>query len=188
MQEKHHTGSAKVILPKPWTLSVEEILDALACEPQQGLSTQEADKRKREYGPNILREVKPRGTLGILINQFKNLIVYFLVAAATLSFILGDTVEGMAIAAVIIINAAIGFVTELKGVRSIEALRKLGIVNSRVRRNATVAEIPAQELVPGDIVILEGGDIITADLRILSASKLQADESPLTGESLPVLK
>jgi len=188
MHEKHHTGSEKVILSKPWTLSIEEILDALACELQQGLSTQEVDKRKREYGANILREVKSQSTLGILINQFKNLIVYFLVAAAILSFILGDTVEGMAIAAVIIINAVIGFVTELKGVRSIEALRKLGIVNSRVRRNATVIEIPAQELVPGDIVILEGGDIITADLRILSASKLQADESPLTGESLPVIK
>ena len=188
MQEKYHTGSIKEILPKPWALSLKEILAALACEPRQGLSTQEADKRKRVYGLNILREAKPQSTLAIFINQFKNLIVYFLVAAAILSFVLGDTVEGLAIVAVIIINAVIGFITELKGVRSIEALRKLGVVNSRVRRNSIVSEIPAQELVPGDIVILEGGDIITADLRILSASKLQADESPLTGESVPVIK
>ena len=109
-------------------------------------------------------------------------------AAALLSFVFGDHVEGFAIVAFIIINALIGFVTELRGVRSIEALRKLGTVSSRVRRNGTVAEIPAQELVPGDVVLLEGGDIITADLRILEASRLQADESALTGESVPVGK
>jgi Ca2+-transporting ATPase len=188
MQEKYPTSSIKEVVPKPWALSVTDILAALDSDPQQGLATQEAGRRTRQYGPNTLREVKPRSPWEIFINQFKNLIVYFLVAAALLSFVLGDHVEGLAIVAVILINAAIGFITELKGVRSIEALRKLGIVNSRVRRNGAVSEIPAQDLVPGDIIILEGGDIITADLRILSASKLQADESPLTGESLPVTK
>ena len=188
MQEKYHTSSIKDVVPKPWALSVEDTLAALDIDPQQGLTTQEAGRRTRQYGPNTLREAKPRSSLIIFINQFKNLIVYFLVAAALLSFVLGDHVEGLAIVAVILINAAIGFITELKGVRSIEALRKLGIVSSRVRRNGTVTEIPAQGLVPGDVIILEGGDIITADLRILSASKLQADESPLTGESLPVAK
>jgi Ca2+-transporting ATPase len=188
MQEKYRYTSIKDVLPTPWALSVEETLAALDSEPQQGLSTREAGKRTRQYGPNTLREVKSQGSLAIFVNQFKNLIVYFLVAAALLSFTLGDHVEGLAIVAVILINAAIGFVTELKGVRSIEALRKLGIVNSRVRRNGVVQEIPAQDLVPGDIIILEGGDIITADLRLLTASKLQADESPLTGESVPVEK
>ena len=160
----------------------------MATDPQQGLSTQETVRRIGQYGPNVLSEVKPKSSWAIFINQFKNLIVYFLVAASLLSFFLRDHVEGLAIVAVILINAAIGFVTELKGVRSIEALRKLGIVNSRVRRNSTVSEIPAQDLVPGDIIILEGGDIITADLRILTGSKLQTDESPLTGESMPVTK
>src|SRR5210317_1852763 len=162
MQEKYRYTSIKDVLPTPWALSVEETLAALDSEPQQGLSTREAGKRTRQYGPNTLREVKSQGSLAIFVNQFKNLIVYFLVAAALLSFTLGDHVEGLAIVAVILINAAIGFVTELKGVRSIEALRKLGIVNSRVRRNGAVSEIPAQDLVPGDIIILEGGDIITA--------------------------
>jgi Ca2+-transporting ATPase len=188
MQKKYPSSSIKEVVPKPWALSVADILAVLDSDPQHGLTTQEAGRRTRQYGPNTLREVKPRSFWEIFINQFKNLIVYFLVAAALLSFVLGDHVEGLAIVAVILINAAIGFITELKGVRSIEALRKLGIVNSRVRRNGTVSEIPAQDLVPGDIIILEGGDIITADLRILSASKLQADESPLTGESLPVAK
>jgi len=188
MQEKYHTGSLQKVVPKPWTVSAEEILAALATDPQQGLSTQETVRRIGQYGPNVLSEVKPKSSWAIFINQFKNLIVYFLVAASLLSFFLRDHVEGLAIVAVILINAAIGFVTELKGVRSIEALRKLGIVNSRVRRNSTVSEIPAQDLVPGDIIILEGGDIITADLRILTGSKLQTDESPLTGESMPVTK
>ncbi len=188
MQEKYPTGSIKEAVSKPWTLSVEEILAELYCDPQQGLSTQETGKRTRQYGSNTLREVKPQSSLSIFINQFKNLIVYFLVAAGLLSFVLGDFVEGLAIVAVILINAAIGFVTELKGKRSIDALRKLGAVSSRVRRNGMVIEIPAQDLVPGDIIILEGGDIITADLRILAGSKLQADESSLTGESLPVAK
>ena len=182
------TSPIKNIVPKPWKLSAEETLAALGSDPQQGLSTPEAGKRTRQYGSNTLREIKPRSSWAIFINQFRNLIVYFLVVAALLSFTFGDLVEGLAIVAVIFINAAIGFITELKGVRSIEALRKLGIVNSRVRRNGAVSDIPAQDLVPGDIIILEGGDIITADLRILAASKLQADESPLTGESLPVAK
>ena len=188
MQEKSRTGSIGELVSKPWTFSPDQILAALNCDPHEGLSTREAGRRKRQYGSNILQEVKPKSSLAIFINQFQNLIVYFLVAAAILSFVLGDTIEGLAIVAVILINAAIGFVTELKGVRSIEALRKLGIVNSRVRRNTIISEIPAQDLVPGDIVILEAGDIITADLRILTASKLQADESPLTGESVPVVK
>jgi len=188
MQESNPNNSIKEIVSKPWAQNAADTLAALDCDPQLGLSTQEARKRISKYGPNILREVKPRSSWAVIISQFKNLIVYFLVAAALLSFILGDHVEGLAIVAVILINASIGFITELKGVRSIEALRKLGIVNSRVRRNGSVSDIPARDLVPGDIIILEGGDIITADLRILTASKLQADESPLTGESMPVAK
>ena len=188
MAKNNPDNAIKKVVPLPWALSIEDILAAMGCDPSQGLSTPEAERRTNTYGPNTLQEVKPRSTWTIFINQFKNFIVYFLVAAALLSFFLGDHVEGIAIVAVILINGAIGFVTELKGVRSIEALRKLGTVNSRVRRNGLVSEIPARNLVPGDIIILEGGDIITADLRILTASKLQADESPLTGESVPVAK
>jgi Ca2+-transporting ATPase len=173
---------------QPWILSPEETLGALDVDPKTGLNTHEVGRRLKKFGLNTLREPKSISALTILISQFKNLIVYFLVAASLLSFALGDYVEGLAIAAVILINAAIGFVTELKGVRSIEALRKLGTVSSRVRRNGTVVEIPAKAIVPGDIVILEGGDIITSDLRVVGASKLQADESVLTGESLPVTK
>ena len=188
MQKKNHSSSLQPIISKPWARPAQDILTLLDTDQQQGLSTREAERRISSFGSNVLQEIKPRSTVAIFVSQFKSLIVYFLVAAAILSFILGDHMEGLAIVAVILINAVIGFVTELKGVRSIEALRKLGTVNSRVRRNGSLAEIPARDLVPGDILVLEGGDIITADLRILSASKLQADESTLTGESVPVAK
>jgi Ca2+-transporting ATPase len=186
---KFSPKKSEIQLPAtPWAQPWENTVKELGVDHQQGLSTADVRKRRHAFGQNILREVKPKSAFAILINQFENLIVFFLVAAALLSFVLGDHIEGIAIVIVIIINAAIGFVTELKGARSIEALRKLGSVSSRVRRNGQVREIPAKALVPGDVIILEGGDVITADLRIINASKLQADESVLTGESLPVSK
>ena len=176
------------MVSSPWSQSPDDVLNSLQVDPKQGLTVKEVTRRRRRHGQNILREVKPKSGLTILVNQFKNLIVLFLLAAAALSFVFGDLVEGFAILAVILINAVIGFLTELKGARSIEALRKLGTVSSRVRRDGALKQIPAKALVPGDIVILEGGDIITADLRLVTASKLQADESVLTGESVPVSK
>ncbi len=172
----------------PWADSLEDSVKKLQVEPSQGLSTTEASARLQTFGHNMLREVKSKSSLTIFINQFKNLIVVFLIAASLLSFSFGEYVEGLAIGIVIVINAIIGFVTELKGARSIEALRKLGSVSSRVRRDGRISEILANDLVPGDIIILEGGDVISADLRIITASRLQSDESVLTGESLPVGK
>lgn len=171
-----------------WAQSWEDTVQSLAVEVSKGLQTEEFRKRQHVFGQNILREVKPKSAFSILINQFRNLIVFFLFAATFVAFIFGDQVEALAIGMVIVINAAIGFVTELKGARSIEALRKLGSVSSRTRRNGTISEIHAKDLVPGDIVILEGGDVVTADLRIITSSKLQTDESVLTGESFPVEK
>jgi len=178
----------KELPKKVWALPWEEVTRALDVSSEDGLDSAEIKKRIKLYGPNRLREVEAQSAWSILFNQIKNLIVVFLLAASGLSFAFGEIVEGVAIAAVIVINTVIGFVTELKGARSIEALRKLGDVVSRVRRNGAVQEIPARDLVPGDLVVVEGGDIVTADLRVVSASRLQADESVLTGESVPVEK
>ena len=111
-----------------------------------------------------------------------------LAVAAGVSLAFGDWLEGGAIGLVIVFNAAIGLITELRAVRSMEALQRLSRVRTKVRRAGQLAEIPAEGVVPGDIVILDAGDLIAADLRILTASKLQTDESALTGESLPVSK
>ena len=175
-------------LEAPWARPAEEILEALHVSAEEGLKREEVKRRRERYGLNRLRNIERRSAWQILIEQFKSVIVALLVAAAALSFAFGEVVEGAAIGVVILINAAIGFVTELRAVRSMEALQELSRVDARVRREGLAEEISAQELVPGDIVLLNGGDVVTADLRLFEASKLQANESALTGESVPVDK
>ncbi len=175
-------------LEQPWTRSSEAILEALDVSPDEGLSAAEVERRRQRYGHNRLRDTEPRSAWEILIEQFKSVIVALLGAAAILSFAFGEVVEGVAIAVVILINAAIGFVTELRAVRSMEALQQLSSVRAKVRRDGQVEAIDAEAIVPGDIVVVDGGDVVTADLRLIEASKLQANESALTGESVPVGK
>jgi Ca2+-transporting ATPase len=176
------------MIEAPWAVPVDEVLAALRVARGTGLSEAELAVRLQQYGRNQLRQVRNKSPWQILLNQFKSLIIVLLGAAGGISFLFGDWLEGLAIIAVIVINAAIGFFTELKAVRSMEALRRLGSVKTRVRRDGRELNVPAHSLVPGDIVLLEGGDVVTADLRLIAASRLQADESTLTGESFPVMK
>ena len=172
----------------PYAISSDEALRQQHVTPESGLSRAEVQRRVKRYGPNLLRESKRKSVWAILVDQFKSLIVIFLLAAVAVSILAGDYLEAFAIAAVIFINGCIGFISELQAVRSMEALRKLGSVPATVRREGDVTKIPANRLVPGDIVLVEGGDVVTADLRLFEASKLQADEAALTGESIPVDK
>jgi Ca2+-transporting ATPase len=174
--------------PTPWAMETEAVVEALASDPAAGLSPQEALRRIGRFGRNDLQRTRPRNAWAILLNQFRSIVVLLLCAAAAAAFWYGDVAESLAVGVVILINTLIGFFTELRATRSMEALRQLGRYMTRVRRDGELAEVPAEELVPGDIVILEGGDMITADLRLLQASVLQADESTLTGESTPVSK
>jgi hypothetical protein len=137
------------MIEQPWSHHIDEILNTLEVAKDAGLNRAEVADRKKRYGRNLLREIQKRSAWRILLEQFKNLIIVLLGAAAILSFFFGDWLEGSAIVAVIFINAAIGFVTELKAVRSMEALRRLGSVKTRVRRDGQVAEVPADNLVPG---------------------------------------
>jgi P-type Ca2+ transporter type 2C len=177
-------GSADVA----FCMSVQELVDRLEVDPTTGLSSVEVKRRLKAHGPNRLRKQKKKSALAILLHQFKSIIVLLLTAAAVMSFVLGDIAEGIAIAFVLILNSAIGFFSELKAARSIEALMRIAEVRTRVRRGGVVRMIDAHELVPGDVVVLEAGDVVTADLRLREASNLQADESVLTGESAPVTK
>ena len=171
-----------------WRKNFELILDELDVRADQGLSSKDVETRRQEYGPNRLRIHKPKSAWRILGEQLKSIIVGLLIASATLSFIFSEFVEGMAVIIVVAINTAIGFVTELRAVRTMESLREISQVNTKVVRNGKTQSIPAEHIVPGDIVMLEGGDVVTADMRLIEASKLQADESTLTGESDPVSK
>ncbi|WP_439139631.1 cation-translocating P-type ATPase [Roseicyclus sp.] len=161
---------------------------ALDAELSHGLSDDEAAQRQHRFGPNMLRRKRPKGVLSILLHQMESVIVWLLAAAAIFSFLLGDLPEAVAILVVLLINGAIGFFTELKGTRSMEALMRIAEVRSRVRRDGSQRMINARDLVPGDLVVLEPGDVVTADLRLTMGDNLQVDESILTGESVPVIK
>lgn len=186
---KKQTYSSNITIPeKIWTVSAEDTLQSLNVSKDTGLKKPEIKKRRNTFGSNVLKKVEGKSVWQIFIDQFKSLVIGILAIAAVLSFLFGQWVEGIAVSVAIILNALIGFFTEYKAQRSMEALRKLSRIKARVRRDGEVCEIPADQLVVGDVVILDSGDIVTADLRLVEANKLQADESPLTGESVPVGK
>jgi P-type Ca2+ transporter type 2C len=181
-QERH------LPIEKAWAISADEVIDKLQTDPKNGLTWGEAATRLKRYGENKLRKQKKRSILRIFADQFKSLIIALLFAAAVVSLWFGELLDFWAIMAVIVISTLIGFFTELRAVRSMEALYRLGRVKTRVIRDGATTEEDALTLVPGDIIVVEGGDVITADLRILECSILLADESSLTGESTPVEK
>ncbi len=175
-------------IKNPWSISVDDILTELEVPVENGLSTSEVNKRIKKYGVNKLKESKKKSPWEILLEQFKSLIVIVLLAAVVLSFLFDQTIEGFAILAVVLVNGAVGFLTEWKAIKSMEGLKELTKVRAGVRRNGKTIKIRADKIVPGDIVVLEGGDIVSADIRLIESNKLQVDESPLTGESVPVAK
>ena len=172
----------------PWSASVETVYAALAVDPQRGLSSVEAAHRRRHYGANRLREVARRGAGRILVAQLRSLVVVLLAAAGALALAFGERLEALVIGVVLALNTAIGFVAEWHGHRSMEGLRRLGETRARARRDGEERLLAAAELVPGDLVQLEEGDLVAADLRLVEASRLEVDESTLTGESVPVAK
>ena len=164
------------------------MLASLRVDAQEGLSPAEAARRLQLHGANISLAGGPAPVWRILLHQLRSPVVFLLLAAVLLAFFLREWVEGYAILAVLALNTLIGFVTEIRAVRSMEALRKLGSKSAKVLRGGQVRIVDAAELVPGDIVKVDAGDAVSADLRILAASGLAADESTLTGESVPVEK
>ena len=169
--------------PVPHASSPQDVVTEVNTSIANGLPNAEADARLRKFGPNRLAIRQPARAARLLLHQFKGPVVLLLVAAAAIAFFFAEWKEGIAIGLVLVINGAIGFVTELRAARSMEALRQLGNLTTRVRRNGRASLVPAEDLVPGDIVMLEGGDVVTADLRLVESSNVSADESALTGES-----
>ena len=172
----------------PHAMPVPAVLAVLGVPDAEGLRDDEVAARRALFGPNAIAARRAASALRLLLHQFAGPVVYLLGAAAGLAFWFGELEEGSAILAVLAINAAIGFATELKAARSIEALRALGGHAARVRREGHVRLVSAEELVPGDIVLLDAGDAVPADLRLVEAAQMAADESTLTGESVPVEK
>ena len=180
--------TTKGLVDTPHGRPAADVLAALEVSVITGLSEDEASQRLQHYGPNTIGGRQRVGAFAILVHQFQSLVVGLLAIAAGLAFYFGEWEEGSAIVGVLALNTLIGFVTEIKAVRSIEALRVLGTRSARVCRDGRTRLIPAERLVPGDIVLLDAGDVIAADLRLVEASNLEVDESTLTGESTGVGK
>ncbi len=173
---------------KPWAKSAEDVAEILQARLRDGLTDDEAARRRKIFGPNRIRHSRGKSAWKIFIDQFTNLIMVVLGAAAVLSFAFSQWVDGVAIIVAMVINATVGFATELKATRSMEALQQMDMVTAMVARGGEVKEIPAKDIVPGDVVVFDSGDMVTADMRLVESNKLLVNESPLTGESVPVSK
>jgi magnesium-transporting ATPase (P-type) len=175
VQELHH-------------LAVHEAVLLLESDPEHGLDDSEAAARRERFGPNVLPAVRRKGPLVRLALQFHHPLIYLLVAAGVVTAVLGEVVDASVIFGVVLINAAIGFVQESRAEQALEALVRMARTRATVMRSGRKLAIDSQELVPGDLVLLESGDKVPADLRLVSVRDLRADESALTGESVPVEK
>ncbi len=174
---------------EPWHLwEAEAVADRFKISPEKGLTVSQVAKNLQTYGPNLLPESEPRSGWEMFAGQFKSLPVALLAGAAGLSVVTGGLVDAVLIMGVVVLNAAIGYKTESESEKVIRSLQTLVRPVAQVVRQGEVKEILAEDVVPGDLVILRPGSYVPADARLLSANHLSVDESALTGESLPVLK
>lgn len=172
----------------PYLIDPKAVIASLQSDGESGLSSYQVEKRLKEYGTNKIEEKTDKSLWLIFLDQFKSPIVWLLIFAAGLSFYFGEWVDGIAILIVILSNALIGFYMEFQARSSMNTLKKLSAVPTKVLRNKKLKEINAEGIVPGDVIYVESGDMIPADGRIFYASQMQIDESALTGESVPVEK
>jgi Ca2+-transporting ATPase len=168
-------------------LNAEEVLNHLEVQ-NEGLSSAEVEKRLQHYGPNQLKEAPRPGFMALLWAQLNNFVVILLIVASVISALLGDYVEAAAIMAIVVLNSVLGIVQEQRAEQALAALKKLAAPDAQVLRDGARRAVPSYNLVPGDIVFLEAGNFIPADLRLLEAINLRVEEASLTGESLPVQK
>jgi Ca2+-transporting ATPase len=169
-------------------LDIDTVVARLGTDTRNGLSDDEAAARLRKFGPNELRRSRPRTHWRILWDQLASITVLILIVAAAISIILADAADAIAIVAIIVLNAAVGFTQEFRAERAMNALERLMTPVVRVRRGGHLREIPGRDVVSGDVVLLEIGNFVPADLRLVDAVNLRADEAALTGESVPVEK
>jgi Ca2+-transporting ATPase len=169
-------------------LSREQTVEALGTRTDKGLGVPEAARRLAAAGESRLSEAPPRSPLAVLLAQFKSVFTLVLAAAAVIAGLEGDLKDAVVILTVVVLNAALGFCQEYRAERSLLALRRMLPRKARVRRDGTVQAIPAETVVPGDILLVEAGEKVAADGRVVLSAGLQVDESGLTGEFQPVVK
>jgi P-type Ca2+ transporter type 2C len=173
----------------PWhAREVDAVIAALEVDAEVGLTSAEADRRRAEVGPNRLADAPRRHPAIRLLDQFREPLIVLLLVAGLAAFVIGETVDAIAILVVVTINGILGWVQELNAERQVDALRSLVTDDVRVRRDAVVDRLPTEDLVPGDVVLLEAGDRVPADGRLVVAQRAEVEEAALTGESVPVRK
>jgi Ca2+-transporting ATPase len=182
-------GSPQPTTSPTWhSLAIEQVASALCSDPAQGLTDAEAASRLAERGPNRLAEKPRRAAWRRFLDQFRNFLVIVLIGAAVLAGMVGDLKDAIVIAVVVLLNATLGFFQEHRAEAALAALKGMLAPAARVRRSSRPVVVPAEQLVPGDLLLLEAGDRIPADARVLSAHAAEVAEAALTGESHPVGK
>ena len=171
-----------------WRLSAEDVARQVEADAEHGLAAEEARHRLNSQGANELPESPPPSLLSLFLSQFTSVIVWVLIGAAVVSGLLEDWVDAAAILAIVLLNGILGFVQEFRAERSLAALRRMSIATARVIRDGTLHVIPAREVVSGDVVLLEAGDRVPADARLVYTTNFHTQEASLTGESTPVGK
>jgi magnesium-transporting ATPase (P-type) len=175
-------------VPAWHAIACDEALRLLDTNPQKGLDTSEVSKRLSKYGPNRLPEGKKQGPFMRFLSQFNNILVYVLLAAGFIKLMVGLWLDAAIILGVVIINALLGFTQEGKAEKALDSIRKMLSADARTLRDGETRMVPAENLVPGDIVLLESGDRIPADVRLVEVKNLRTEEAALTGESVPIDK
>ncbi|WP_294359324.1 HAD-IC family P-type ATPase, partial [uncultured Clostridium sp.] len=168
--------------------SKNEVLQTLASNEKLGLSKEESLERLDKYGKNVLESSEKKSMIKAFLYQFKDFMIYILIAAAIISGFLGEITDAIIIILVILLNAIIGVIQESKAEQSLEALKELSTPKALVKRDGTIYEISSDDIVIGDIIILDAGRYVPCDIRLLEDVNLKIDESALTGESEPVTK
>ena len=168
--------------------TVEEVLKELDVSPMTGLSQKEIEQKREKFGLNQLDTKKPKTLIAMFFAQLNDILIYILLAAAVISALLGETSDAIIIAIVIFINATVGIIQESKAEKALDALKKLSTPKAVVKRDGQLKEIPSEEVVPGDIIIIDAGRYVPCDLRLIETANLKIEESTLTGESVPVDK
>jgi Ca2+-transporting ATPase len=171
-----------------WQLTPDNLTTFLGSDSERGLAGEEVERRHAEFGPNELPEAPPPSLLKLFLSQFTSVIVWVLIGAAIISGLLEDWLDAAAILAIVLLNGVLGFIQEFRAEQSLAALRKMSVATARIVRDGVLLSIPARELVPGDLILLEAGDRIPADARLIYTTNFQTQEASLTGESTPVEK
>ena len=175
-------------VPAWHAIAVDEVLRRFNTDLEKGLDTHEVSQRLSKYGPNRLPEGKRQRPFMRFLSQFNNILIYVLLAAGFIKLMVGLWLDAAVILGVVIINALLGFIQEGKAEKALDSIRKMLSVEARTLRGGKTRMVPAEDLVPGDIVLLESGDKIPADVRLVEVKKLRTEEAALTGESVPVDK